>query len=86
VAEGRVAHGAPGQRLVLAAGPAMVQPGARTRLVAVDETAGADGPGIDVTPKDAAMSSILTALSMLIGAFIAGVSAALGGRLRDLHP
>jgi hypothetical protein len=32
------------------------------------------------------LSSILTALSMLVGAFIASVSAALGGRLRDLHP
>jgi hypothetical protein len=25
-------------------------------------------------------------LSMLIGAFIASVAAAIGGRLRDLHP
>jgi hypothetical protein len=36
--------------------------------------------------REAATSSVLTALSMLIGAFIASVSAALGGRLRDLHP
>lgn len=36
--------------------------------------------------RDAAASSILTALAMLIGAFTASVSAALGGRLRDLHP
>lgn len=36
--------------------------------------------------KAAEMTSILTAASMLIGAFIACVSAALGGRLRDLHP
>jgi hypothetical protein len=36
--------------------------------------------------KDAALSSILTALSMLVGAFIASVSGAIGGRLRDLHP
>jgi hypothetical protein len=86
VAEGRIATEAPGQRLLLADGPARVEPGARTRLVAVDETADTDGSGVDVTPKDAAVSSILTALSMLIGAFIAGVSAALGGRLRDLHP
>jgi len=36
--------------------------------------------------RDAARTSIITALSMLIGAFIASVSAAAGGRLRDLHP
>jgi hypothetical protein len=36
--------------------------------------------------RDAAASSILTALAMLVGAFTASVSAALGGRLRDLHP
>jgi hypothetical protein len=40
----------------------------------------------EATRRDAALSSILTALSMLVGAFIASVSAALGGRLRDLHP
>ena len=38
-----------------------------------------------VDAREAATSSVLTALSMLIGAFIASVSAALGGRLRDLH-
>jgi hypothetical protein len=36
--------------------------------------------------RDAAKSSVLTALSMLIGAFIASVSATHGGRVRDLHP
>jgi hypothetical protein len=36
--------------------------------------------------KVAAEAAIFTALSMLIGAFIASVSAALGGRLRDEHP
>jgi len=35
--------------------------------------------------KVAAETAIYTALSMLIGAFIASVSAALGGRLRDEH-
>jgi hypothetical protein len=40
----------------------------------------------DAARKDGALSSIFTALSMLVGAFIASVSAALGGRLRDLHP
>jgi hypothetical protein len=36
--------------------------------------------------KAAAEASIYTALSLLIGAFIASVSAVLGGRLRDEHP
>jgi hypothetical protein len=40
----------------------------------------------DAARKAAAAASIYTALSMLIGAFIASVSAALGGRLRDQHP
>jgi hypothetical protein len=40
----------------------------------------------DAARKVAAKASIYLALSMLLGAFIAGVSAALGGRLRDEHP
>jgi hypothetical protein len=39
----------------------------------------------DKARKAAAQASIYLALSMLIGAFIASVSAALGGRLRDEH-
>lgn len=35
--------------------------------------------------KAAATAAILTSLSLLVGAFIASVSAALGGRLRDQH-
>jgi hypothetical protein len=40
----------------------------------------------DTARKASATASIFTALSMIIGAFIASVSAALGGRLRDEHP
>jgi hypothetical protein len=40
----------------------------------------------DAARKAAAKAAIYTALSMLVGAFIASVSAALGGRLRDEHP
>ena len=40
----------------------------------------------DAARKGAAEASIYTALAMLIGAFIASVSAAIGGRLRDEHP
>ena len=39
----------------------------------------------DAARKAAAEVAIYTALSMLIGAFIASVAAALGGRLRDEH-
>ncbi len=39
----------------------------------------------DAARKAAAEASIYLALSMLIGAFIASVSAALGGRIRDQH-
>jgi hypothetical protein len=39
----------------------------------------------DAARKAAAKTSIFLALSMLIGAFIASVAAALGGRLRDEH-
>lgn len=40
----------------------------------------------DAARKAAATAATLTALSMLIGAFIACTAAALGGRERDLHP
>jgi hypothetical protein len=40
----------------------------------------------DAARKASAMASIYIALSMLIGAFIAGVAAAMGGRVRDMHP
>jgi len=39
----------------------------------------------DAARKAAAEASIYTALSMLVGAFIASAAAALGGRLRDEH-
>lgn len=39
----------------------------------------------DAARKAAAEAAIYTALSMLVGAFIASVAAALGGRLRDEH-
>jgi hypothetical protein len=41
--------------------------------------------GGNIEREDAGLS-IFTALAMLIGAFIASVSAALGGHLRDRHP
>lgn len=39
----------------------------------------------DAAKKASAEAAIYLALSMLIGAFIAGVAAALGGRIRDQH-
>jgi hypothetical protein len=40
----------------------------------------------DAARKASAMVSLYVALSMLIGAFVAGVAAAMGGRVRDTHP
>jgi hypothetical protein len=40
----------------------------------------------DAARKASSAASIFTALSMAVGAFIASISAALGGRLRDEHP
>jgi hypothetical protein len=40
----------------------------------------------DTARSAAAQAAIYTALALLVGAFIASVSAALGGRLRDEHP
>jgi hypothetical protein len=40
----------------------------------------------DSARKASAAASIFTALSMVIGAFIACAAAALGGQLRDMHP
>jgi hypothetical protein len=51
----------------------------------IDEPA-MDRADMDAARKAAAEAAIYTALSMLVGAFIASVSAALGGRLRDQHP
>ncbi len=39
----------------------------------------------DEARKAAATAALYTALALLIGAFIASVSAAIGGRLRDEH-
>jgi hypothetical protein len=40
----------------------------------------------DAARKAASEATIFTALSMLVGAFIACIAAALGGQRRDLHP
>lgn len=40
----------------------------------------------DAARKASAMASLYLSLSMLIGAFVAGVAAAMGGRVRDTHP
>ncbi|HEY4212973.1 MAG TPA: hypothetical protein VGM84_15945 [Steroidobacteraceae bacterium] len=44
------------------------------------------GQAAEVARKAAAAASIFTALSMVVGAFIASVAAALGGSQRDEHP
>ena len=50
----------------------------------IDESA-MDRADADAVRKAASEAAVYTALSMLVGAFIASVSAALGGRLRDEH-
>ena len=45
-----------------------------------------DSATADAARKAAAAASIFTALSMVVGAFIASVAAALGGNQRDEHP
>jgi hypothetical protein len=50
----------------------------------IDESA-ADRADADAARKAASQAAVYTALSMLVGAFIASVSAALGGRRRDEH-
>ncbi len=49
------------------------------------DTAARAKAAADEARKAAAQAAIYTALAMLIGAFIASISAALGGRLRDEH-
>ena len=55
-------------------------------LAAAMDAANKARAATDAARKAAAEASIFTALSMLIGAFIACIAAALGGRLRDEHP
>jgi hypothetical protein len=55
-------------------------------IASVEGTEAKAKAAADTARKAAAQSSIYLALSMVIGAFIASVAAALGGRLRDEHP
>jgi hypothetical protein len=52
--------------------------------VPVDEPS--TGAAIDAVRKATATFAAFTGLSLVVGAFIASVSGAIGGRLRDLHP
>jgi len=52
----------------------------------VDTVITAAKTAADNARKAASAAAIFTALAMVIGAFIASVSAALGGQLRDEHP
>lgn len=54
-------------------------------IASADQAAAKVKAAADAARKDAAQAGFYTALSLLIGAFIASVSAALGGRLRDQH-
>ena len=52
----------------------------------VDDTFARVRQEAEAARKAAATTSLLTALAMMIGAFVACVAAALGGRERDRHP
>jgi len=85
--------------LVAQTEPAVGEPGESRPLLAVTPAGGNAVPAFGnanasvvetqlatADASEAATGSVLTALSMLVGAFIASVAAAIGGRLRDLHP
>jgi len=55
-------------------------------IASMTESHGKTQAAADAAREAAAQLSIYLALSLLVGAFIASVSAALGGRLRDEHP
>jgi hypothetical protein len=52
----------------------------------VDDTITHEKVVADAARKAASMAGFFTAISMLVGAFIASVAAAYGGRVRDEHP
>jgi hypothetical protein len=68
---------------LIAARTGLSQEEAQQRLDAVMTQARA---AADVARQAGAMTSLYFALSMLVGAFVAGVAAAIGGRMRDAHP
>lgn len=70
------------------AGVAPDEAGRRVDLVLAREHKQADDAkaAADKAREATAGLAVLTALSMLVGAFIASVAAALGGQERDLHP
>jgi hypothetical protein len=55
-------------------------------IQSVNDAAAKAKAAADKARKAAAQAALYTALALLIGAFIASVSAAIGGRLRDEHP
>jgi len=68
---------------LIAARSGLSQEEAQRRLDAVMTQA---RTAADTARKAGAMASLYFALSMLVGAFVAGVAAAIGGRMRDAHP
>ncbi len=69
-----------------AAAPAVHSVGAALAAGGTPDASDAARQAADSARKAAVGLSLFTSVSMLVGAFIACVSAALGGQLRDLHP
>jgi 2-polyprenyl-6-methoxyphenol hydroxylase-like FAD-dependent oxidoreductase len=65
--------------------PAITSPVSRPELVAPSFSRRLNSNQVNMARKSAATAALYTALSLLIGGFIAGVAAAIGGRLRDEH-
>jgi len=68
------------------AGNAALNSGVHAAVAVTSDAAGSDmTAAADAARRAASQAAIFGALSMIIGAFIACVAAALGGRRRDLH-
>ncbi len=67
-------------------GAAVLGSAASSLLGSVSDAAAAAGANAQIDERAAATVAIYTALSMIIGAFISCVAAALGGHQRDEHP
>lgn len=81
------------QGLITWAVATMIVAGVAVLMTTLAGLAGTDTPDPDMTTamaeearKAATAIALFTGFSMLVGAFIACVSAAIGGRLRDRHP
>jgi hypothetical protein len=86
--EAEAQEGLPGKLVLPSAPPVVAGAPMLVTGAAADDPAELVGPDAADTgaTRAAATGSFLTALAMLMGAFVASVSAVMGGRRRDVHP